>query len=123
MQVHFLKIIWGDVTLLRDGDQFALIDTGYDSTYESIKQYLDELGVTEISFILLTHFHRDHYGSIPQLLDAYKVKRVYFKEYAALDPRTAWGTPADDEYRNSEMEKWQAMCELIKYNVYNINTL
>lgn len=114
MKIHFLKIIWGDATLLEEDGEYALIDTGYDKTFEYIKAYLDELGVKRLSFILLTHFHRDHYGSIPALLDAYEVERVYFKEYSGLEKGTAWGTPADDEYRQSELQKCAEMRELIK---------
>lgn len=114
VELHFLKIIWGDVTILKCKDEVGLIDTGYNTNFEQIRDYLNSLGVSEISFILLTHFHRDHYGSIPQLLDAFKVKRVYFKEYSGLESKTAWGTLADDEYRNAEIEKCESMKELIR---------
>ena len=114
MKIHFLKVVWGDAILLEHNGEYAMIDTGYDKTFPYIKEYLDKLGVKELSFILLTHFHRDHYGSIPFLLDEYKVKCVYFKEYSGLDKGTAWGTLADDEYRQSELDKCAAMRELIK---------
>ena len=114
MKIHFPKIIWGDVTILESNGEVGLIDTGYDTTFESIKEYLLNLGVKKISFILLTHFHRDHYGSIPALLDAFSVERVCFKEYGGFEKNTAWGTPADDEYRQSELEKCAAMREKIK---------
>lgn len=119
MKLHFLKIVWGDVTVLESDGEFALIDTGYDTTFESIREYLDSLGVKKLSFILLSHFHRDHYGSIPALLDAYEVERVYFKEYSGLDKSTAQGTPADDEYRRCELEK----CEDMRRKIIEKSTL
>lgn len=68
----------------------------------------------KLDFILLTHFHRDHYGSIPALLDALPVDRVILKEYSGLDRTTAWGTIADDAYRADEMRKYRAMQEQIR---------
>ena len=49
---------------LKSDDEVALVDTGYDGNFNEISDYLDKLNVKKISFILLTHFHRDHYGSI-----------------------------------------------------------
>ncbi|MBR2466597.1 MAG: MBL fold metallo-hydrolase [Clostridia bacterium] len=113
MELHFLKIIWGDAIVLKNGDEVALVDTGYDHSFELIKEYLDTLGVKKISLILLTHFHRDHYGSIPALLNEYEVGAVCFKEYSGYEARTATGTPADDEYRQSERDKCENMKRLI----------
>lgn len=106
MQIHFLKITWGDIIILKDGDEVGIIDTGYDKNFEQIRDYLDALGVKKIAFILLSHFHIDHYGSIKKLVEHYPVDRVYLKEYSALDRSTAGGKVADDEYRNQETAIW-----------------
>lgn len=116
MEIHFLKITWGDIIILKNANQVAMIDTGYDGHFGEIKEYIDRLGVKKIAFILLTHFHRDHYGSISSLVKNYNVKRVYFKDYSALDKTTAWGTIADDNYRRDEMQKCIEMKEVIKEN-------
>ena len=63
MQVHYLKIIWGDVTVLKDGDQVALIDTGYDSTFESIKQYPYKLG-EDFDLIITTPTHAEYLETV-----------------------------------------------------------
>lgn len=102
MELHFLKITWGDIIILKNGNDVAMIDTGYDVHYEEISRYLDKLGVKKLLFILLTHFHRDHYGSIPSIVENYDVEKVYFKDYSGLDITTAWGSVADDNYRNDK---------------------
>lgn len=114
MKLHFLKTIWSDIIILEDNKQIALIDTGYDEQFEQIEDYLNKMHVKDISFILLTHFHRDHYGSISKLVNNYNVKRVYFKNYSGLDKTTAWGTLADDEYRKKEIKKCNETKEIIK---------
>ena len=122
MELHFLKITWGDIIILKSDDEDALVDTGYDGNFNEISDYLDKLNVKKISFILLTHFHRDHYGSIAQIVKKYDVEKVYFKDYSGLDKTTAWGTIADDNYRNNEMKKCLEIKKIILENSNLIQT-
>ena len=122
MELHFLKITWGDIIILKSDDEVALVDTGYDGNFNEISDYLDKLNVKKISFILLTHFHRDHYGSIAQIVKKYDVENVYFKDYSGLDKTTAWGTIADDNYRNNEMKKCLEIKKIILENSNLIQT-
>lgn len=122
MELHFLKITWGDIIILKSDDEVALVDTGYDGNFNEISDYLDKLNVKKISFILLTHFHRDHNGSIAQIVKKYDVEKVYFKDYSGLDKTTAWGTIADDNYRNNEMKKCLEIKKIILENSNLIQT-
>lgn len=122
MELHFLKITWGDIIILKSDDEVALVDTGYDGNFNEISDYLDKLNVKKISFILLTHFHRDHYGSIAQIVKKYDVEKVCFKDYSGLDKTTAWGTIADDNYRNNEMKKCLEIKKIILENSNLIQT-
>lgn len=122
MELHFLKITWGDIIILKSDDEVALVDTGYDGNFNEISDYLDKLNAKKISFILLTHFHRDHYGSIAQIVKKYDVEKVYFKDYSELDKTTAWGTIADDNYRNNEMKKCLEIKKIILENSNLIQT-
>ena len=122
MELHFLKITWGDIIILKSDDEVALVDTGYDGNFNEISDYLDKLNVKKISFILLTHFHRDHYGSIATIVKKYDVEKVYFKDYSGLDKTTAWGTIADDNYRNNEMKKCLEIKKIILENSNLIQT-
>ena len=122
MELHFLKITWGDIIILKSDDEVALVDTGYDGNFNEISDYLDKLNVKKISFILLTHFHRDHYGSIAPIVKKYDVEKVYFKDYSGVDKTTAWGTIADDNYRNNEMKKCLEIKKIILENSNLIQT-
>lgn len=114
MKLHFLKTVWSDLIVLEERGRFALVDTGMADQFPMLRDYLDKLGAKALDFILLTHFHRDHYGSIPDLIKTYPVGTVYFKEYSGLDANTAWGSEADDAYRADELEKYRAMQALIR---------
>lgn len=52
MKLHFLKSTWSDIIILESKKQIALIDTGCEEQFEQIKDYLDKLGIKNISFIL-----------------------------------------------------------------------
>ena len=107
MELHFLKIRWGDVIILKSGNKIAMIDTGHEEIFPQIQAYLHALGVQKIEFILLSHFHPDHYGSLAQIVEHFDVGVVYLKEYSGLDYKTAGGKIADDDYRRGEEEKYQ----------------
>lgn len=113
MKLHFLKTVWSDMIILESNGKFGLVDTGFADQYDQLKEYMETLGVKEIDFILLTHFHRDHYGNIDRLVQDYPVKRVFFKEYGGHDRTTAWGAPADEAYIQSEKDIWKAMRDVI----------
>lgn len=116
MKLHFLKTKWSDIIILESTGEAALIDTGFEEQYGQLSEYLHKLGISRLSFILLTHFHRDHYGNIAALTENFLVERVYMKEYSGLDSTTAWGTEADDAYRRSEMDKYRAIVDVISEN-------
>ncbi len=101
-RIHFLNTVWSDAILLESNGKYAFVDTGKKLYYPMIKDYLTKLGVKEIEFIFLTHFHNDHYGSIPFILDDYKVKKVYLRAYSGHDGTSGDGTFASDEYHINE---------------------
>ncbi|MBS7021262.1 MAG: MBL fold metallo-hydrolase, partial [Firmicutes bacterium] len=113
-QLHFLKTVWSDITLLESENQFGMIDTGYEHQKEQIQAYLKEKNIRELEFVIITHFHRDHYGSLEFLLDNYPIKKIYIKPYSGLDAFTALGTQADDNYRHQEMSYYQKLVKKIK---------
>lgn len=119
MKIHFLKGVWKDIIILENDQNIAFIDTGYQEDSEQIKEYLSRINKKDISFILLTHFHRDHYGCISFLVKNYHVDKVYFKEYSGLDKTTAAGKEADNEYRENERK----CCEEIKSLIQKYSTL
>lgn len=50
-----------------------LFDLGYPANYESIKNYLNNLGITKINAIVISHYHDDHVGNITQYVNDFDV--------------------------------------------------
>ena len=113
-RIHFLRACWSDIILVESHGLFGLMDTGYDRDAERIAAYLDSLGVRKLEWILITHFHRDHYGSLPALLGRYPVGMVYMKPFSALNVADSSGRDAGDAYNEAEKAKYEAMCDLAR---------
>lgn len=116
MELHFLKTTWSDIIILKEDNNVAMIDTGTKEQFVEIKKYLDEMGIKKISFIILTHFHKDHYGSLVDLVKNFDVETVYFKNYSGVDKTTSLGEKANNDYRLEEYNKSIKIKQIIREN-------
>ena len=65
-----------NVYLVEDEDKLILIDTGLPRSAKKIKKCIEDLGrkPTDVSTIVITHFHIDHVGSLKKMKDATAAK-------------------------------------------------
>ena len=109
LKIHFLNTIWSDAILLESDNHFAMVDTGSSFYYPMIKEYLDNLHIKKLDFIILTHFHSDHYGNLEKIISEYQVDSLYLKHYYGIEGSTGSGTKSDEEYVEGEILKYQAI--------------
>lgn len=78
LQIYFIDVEGGQSTLVvSPSGQSLLIDAGWPG-YEGrdadrILAAAHQAGLSQIDYVLITHYHRDHVGGVPQLLDGMKV--------------------------------------------------
>jgi competence protein ComEC len=78
MQIFFIDVEGGQATLVvSPSGQSLLIDTGWPG-YEGrdadrIVAAAHQAGLQQLDYVLITHYHRDHVGGVPQLADGIKI--------------------------------------------------
>src|ERR1700689_5739286 len=78
LQIYFIDVEGGQATLVvSPSGESLLIDTGWPG-YEGrdadrILAAAHQAGIQQLDFVLITHYHRDHVGGVPQLVDGIKV--------------------------------------------------
>lgn len=120
LKIHFLNTIWSDAIILESNNHFAFVDTGSAFYYPMIKKHLDDLNIQTIDFIIITHFHNDHYGCCHKILSDYNVKTLYLKRYYGLDGSTSSGYKSNEEYIENEFKNYHLILENANQNNTNI---
>ncbi len=76
LAVHFLDVGQADCILVMTGGQTLLIDAGDVGSGETIRAYLDALGVERLDYVVGTHPHADHIGSMWEIIESYEIGEV-----------------------------------------------
>jgi glyoxylase-like metal-dependent hydrolase (beta-lactamase superfamily II) len=74
--IHQVEGINGNVYLVEDDEKLILIDTGLPRNEKKITKYIEALGrkPTDVSTIVLTHFHIDHVGNAKKMKELTNAK-------------------------------------------------
>jgi competence protein ComEC len=77
----------GDCAILTSPDgKVMIIDAGNPSTFSDLDSVLKALGITRIDYLVASHPHVDHIGSLAQLISTYEIGRVYTSELVYPNP-------------------------------------
>ena len=75
---HFLDVGQADASVIElPNGEVMLIDAGLSSSGDDIVSYIEDLGYTEIDYVVATHPHADHIGGMAEVIDAFLVEEVY----------------------------------------------
>lgn len=87
--IKMLKIGKADTALLYiEGETEAVvIDTGEDNDGPEIVEKLEELGITKVSHLIITHYDKDHIGGAAYVLEHIPVEQVIQPDYPKTGDR------------------------------------
>ena len=74
--VHVIDVGQGDSILVKNGEHAMLIDAGERGNDQKILDYLRANSVEKLDYIVATHPHSDHIGSMPKVIEGIEVDNV-----------------------------------------------
>ena len=81
-QIHVIDVGQGDAMLLLCEEQTVLIDSGTNASEGVLRAYLDNCGVEEIDYLIISHPHEDHMGGADMVLREYDVHTLVMSDLA-----------------------------------------
>ncbi|MBR5535282.1 MAG: MBL fold metallo-hydrolase [Clostridia bacterium] len=133
LAVHFLDVGQANcqVILLPD-NKVMMIDAGNNDDSALICNYLDSLGISTIDYLIGTHPHEDHIGSMDTVINNYSIGSVYipdaqadtqsYRDFQKAMSRKSLGatlTSAGTVICENEMYKAVAVAPVYKYDDLN----
>jgi beta-lactamase superfamily II metal-dependent hydrolase len=82
LDIYFIDVEGGAATLIvTPAGESMLIDAGWDGfdgrDAKRIQQAMRQAGITTIDHLVVTHYHKDHYGGVPELAKLVPIKHFY----------------------------------------------
>ena len=83
LTVADLDVGKADAAVITCGDITGIIDTGTGDAYDIIDSYLKRSGDSDIEFMILSHYDKDHIGSAAKIIREYPVGSIYLPDYVS----------------------------------------
>lgn len=83
LAVHFIDVGQADSILVVQGDEAMLIDGGNGGDKATISSYIRSLGISRLKYVIGTHPHEDHIGSLSHIVNSFDIEKVYFPKVTA----------------------------------------
>ncbi|MBQ6626005.1 MAG: MBL fold metallo-hydrolase [Ruminococcus sp.] len=72
LAVHYIDVGQGDSILLESQGEYILIDAGEKEYGPTVCAYLEDLGVTQLDYVIATHPHSDHCGGLTDVINSFE---------------------------------------------------
>lgn len=91
--VHYVDVGQGDCELIECGGKYLLIDAGENGHETEVINYIRNLGIEKLDYVIATHQHSDHIGGLVEVLEEFETDTI-------IMPRlTEEQTPSNSTYR------------------------
>jgi beta-lactamase superfamily II metal-dependent hydrolase len=75
VKIHYIDVGQGDSELIQVEDKNILIDAG--TSDRKALDYLKSLGIKKLDYVIATHPHEDHIGSMDDVIKAFDIGKFY----------------------------------------------
>lgn len=81
--IDYIDVGQGDSILIRQGEATMLIDGGTSECKEDLLNFLQEENVDKFEYIIGTHPHEDHIGSLDDVINSYDFDTILFPKVSS----------------------------------------
>lgn len=82
--VHFLDVGQGDAIFIElPNGKTMLVDAGENYHGQGILDYVQRIGYSRLDYVVATHPHEDHIGSLPYIVRNFEVGSIYMPDVTA----------------------------------------
>lgn len=86
--VHFIDVGQGSSTLIQQGTSGILIDAGERDYSKVVVDYLKDVGITSLEYVVASHPHSDHIGGLDDVIYTFPVDTVIMPELEEFNTPT-----------------------------------
>lgn len=80
IEIHMIDVGQSEAIMIIQGENTILIDTGGIFSGKVIVDYALKVGVNNIDYLILTHFHNDHIGGVHKIISSLNVENIICME-------------------------------------------
>ena len=78
LKVNYIDVGQGDSIFIQlPNNKTMLIDAGEAYKSDNVINYLDDLGITKINYVIGTHPHTDHIGGLEEVINTFDIGSIY----------------------------------------------
>ena len=78
-----LKAGKADAIIMQTQNHSIILDMGEKDDGDEISEYLEKNSISDIDYVFITHFDKDHIGGFPEVADAVGIKSILVPDYEA----------------------------------------
>lgn len=86
VEIHFIHLTIGECTLIKSKQGNILLGGGTKKDQKKILQYLQNMKIAELEAVIVPKAQKEYAEALLQLLEEYKVKKLYFPQIEDIDP-------------------------------------
>ena len=76
LEIHFIDVGQADCILIKNNGKAMLIDAGNNDDAALVKKYLKEQKITKLDYVIGTHPHEDHIGSLDVVIKNFDIETI-----------------------------------------------
>ena len=79
-KIYYIDVGEADCTLIKNNNEYVLIDAGNNQDGLKLVEYFKSLGITKFKYVIGTHLHEDHIGGMDYIIKNFDIEHYYMPD-------------------------------------------